>query len=99
MIVFIKQLVRGENNMRKQGLRQRVAYELCAMRKEGFDIPRNVSADELGVDENMTRIELRDAIASVYNYITPSGEVISGLDALYIMNNTIKKQKGARYHG
>ena len=85
--------------MRRQGIRQRVAYELYAMRKEGFDIPRNVSVEELGVDDEMSRIELREAIASVYNYITPSGEIISGLDALYIMNNTIKKQKGARYNG
>ena len=78
-------------------IKNRLRHTLSDMRKEGFNIPRNVKLDDFPVDEKMSRIELRETIAMMYNYITPQGVELDGLDALSIMNNTVNKQRGRRY--
>lgn len=77
-------------------IRRRLAVELHAMRKEGYNIPRMKRGDFKDLPENLSRKELRKVLAERYNYITPSGIDIPGTDALYIQLTTVNKLRGAQ---
>lgn len=77
-------------------IRRRLAVELHAMRKEGYNIPRMKKGDFKDLPENLSRKELRKVLSERYNYITPSGIDIPGTDALYIQLTTVNKLRGAQ---
>ncbi len=64
--------------------------EASRMRTEGFDIPRNHQKN-IELREDMTRYELRKALARGNMYITHSGESIDGPVAVDIMESTYSK--------
>ena len=66
--------------------------EASRMRTEGFDIPRNHQKN-VELREDMTRYELRKALARGIMFITPSGEKVNGPVAVDIMEGSYMKKR------
>ena len=66
--------------------------EASRMRTEGFDIPRNHQKN-VELREEMTRYELRKALARGNMYITPSGDKVDGPVAVDIMEGSYMKKR------
>ena len=66
--------------------------EASRMRTEGFDIPSNHQKN-IELREDMTRYELRKALARGNMYITPSGESVDGPVAVDIMEGSYMKKR------
>lgn len=83
---------------RKTGIETLAKVECARMRIEGFDIPRGHWRD-VELSDDMTRKELRKALARDTIYTSPSGMEIDGLVAVEVMEGTIRKIERRQKNG
>lgn len=72
--------------------------EASRMRTEGFDIPRNHQKN-IELREDMTRYELRKALARGNMYVSHSGTEVDGVVAVEIMEGSIRKLQRRKNNG